>query len=225
MAPRPRRYARKPRFNRRRPWMRARVGGRRRMGVSNMRTFTECLAAGPLYTNTGGVFKCRLSDIPQHSDYGALYSQFAIRKLKVVLLPRYGASEPNAALAGLTAIDIQNTRMAFAVNDSPAKQIPTSEIEVLEDNGAKVVVGHKKLTITCYPKPDLGQIDLNSAAVVATRTKKLQWLNFDNATTARNGESIQHGSISYWITGSSALAQYECYDAYYYITFSVRDPA
>lgn len=196
---------------------------RPRRSTGTMRTFTECLQAGQVFTNSGGVFKCRITDVPQHADYAALYSQFAIRKLKVVLLPKYGQAEPNAALVGITAVDIQNTRMAFAVNDSPAKQAPASELDVLTDNGAKIVVGHKKISITCRPKPDLGQMDLNSGSFVATRTKALRWLNFANSETGNNGEAIEHGSIAYWITNNAALASFAAYDVYYYLTFSVRD--
>lgn len=195
----------------------------RQRKLSDMRTFTECLSAGPINTNNGGVFKTRITDIPQHADYARLYSQFCIRKLKVVLLPRYGSSEPNAALAGLTAVDIQNTRIAFSIDDTPARLNPANEIDVLSNNGAKVVTGHKKVTITCWPRPDLAMFDTNSGAVPAVNTKKSVWLNFNNPETGNNGETIQHGGISYWVTGSSALASYDCYDAYFYVTFSVRD--
>jgi len=200
---------------------RARVP-RRRIDPT-MRTFTECLSAGQIYTNSGGVFKCRITDVPQHADYAALYSQFCIRKLKVVMLPKYGMAEPNAALVGITAVDVQTSRLAFAINDSPGKVAPANELDVLTDNGAKVVVGTKKITITCYPKPDLGNFDLNSQTNVAVRSRALKWLNFNNAETAFNGEAIQHGGISWWLTNNSALAQFPAYDVYFYVTFSVRD--
>lgn len=221
MAFRPwRKVARKTRPRRR--VMRKRFQLRRK--ISSVRTFTECLYAGTLGTNQGGIFNCRMSDLPQVSDYARLYSQFAIKKLKVVLLPKYGPSEPNAALAGLTAVDIQNIRMAYAINTTPDKVAPTSELDVLTDNGAKVVVGHKKLTISCVPKPDLCMKDAFSNSFPAVRRRGLTWLNFNNPETGSNGETIEHDGISYWISqGNTAIAPFDAYDAYYYITFSVRD--
>lgn len=203
--------------------MRKRVYRKRKL--STMRTFTECLQASPVYTNSGGIFRTRMSDVPQLSAYAKLYSQFAIRKLKVVLLPKYGPSEPNAALAGLTAVDVQNIRLAYAVNDTPDKIIPASELDVLTDNGAKVVTGHRKITLTCRPKPDLQMRDALSGAFPAVRRRGLTWLNFDNSETGSNGETIEHDGISYWCTqGNFTIAPFEAFDVYYYVTFSVRDP-
>lgn len=191
---------------------------------TEVRTFTEVFQAEPLTINTGGVFKCRMIDIPQHIRYAALYSQFAIKKMKVVLLPKYGPAEPNQALVGLTAIDYQTGRLAFAVNDTPARNPPGSELDVLTDNGARVVMGSKKVQITCYPKPDVGMTEIATGTNVAVRSRALKWLNFSNPEVGAAGEQVEHSGISWWLSNNPALGNLEAYDVYIYVTFCVRDP-
>lgn len=220
-------------YTRRRPTRRMRRRTMRRRTVPRapprvrpqaMRTFTEMVQLAPLVINTGGVLKFRMLDVPQRVRYGNLYSQFCFRKVKVVLLPKYGPAEPNAALVGISAIDYQNGRLAFAVNDTPYRNPPGSEIDVLTDNGVKIVEGHKKITITCYPKPDVAMVDGASGAAVATRQRALQWFNFDNTELGASGEQVLHGGISWWLTNNSALGNLDAYDVFAYYTFAVRDP-
>lgn len=191
---------------------------------AGVRTFTECFQAAPLVINTGGVLKCRMNDIPQVARYSALYSQFAIRKMKVVLLPKYGQAEPNAALVGLTAIDYQTGRFAFAINDTPGRRPPASELDVLTDNGARVVMGSKKIVITCYPKPDVGETELATGAAVASRSRALKWFNFFTPELDATGQQVEHGAISWWLSNNPALGALDAFDVYIYVTFSVRDP-
>ena len=142
----------------------------------------------------------------------------------MVLLPKYGPAEPNAALGGVTSVDLQNVRVAYAINTTPDKLVPTSELDVLTDNGSKVIVGHKRITVSCRPKPDLCMKDAFSNAFPAVRRRGLTWLNFNNPGTGSNGETIEHDGIAYWISqGNTAIAPFDAFDAYYYITFSVRD--
>lgn len=197
---------------------------RKFQGYSNMRTFTETLAAGSISTQSGGVFKVSMASVPQISDYATLYSQFCIRRLKVMLLPRYGQSDPNAALS-LTGPGIYDSRLAFAVNDTPVKLSPTSEIDVLTDNGCRVVQGTKKISIRCDPKPDIALLDNATGIPAAIRSSKETWFNFRNSTTGTNGENVEHGGISWWLSGNPAVASLPVYDVYYKVTFSVRDPS
>lgn len=194
-----------------------------RRAVAPTRTFTEVLDAGDISTNAGGTFKVQFDSIPQYQEYSKLYRQFCIKKLQVMLLPLYTDAEINTALAG--GLNYQATRIAFAVNDTPQLTAPASELAVLEDNGAKVVLGHKKISINCWPKPDLTMVSpgLVTNTYVGVRNRKAVWLNTDAPGQAYSGTSISHGGISFWVTNNLANASIPVFKVYYKVTFALRD--
>lgn len=195
----------------------------RRQAVSS-RTFTEVLDAGELDSNSGGTFKVQFDSIPQYQEYSKLYRQFCIKKLQVMLLPIYTDAEINTALGTL---NYQATRVAFAVNDTPQLTTPVNELAVLEDNGAKIVLGHRKITMNCWPKPDLTMTSpgIVSNSYVGVRQRKAVWLNTDAPGQAYSGVSISHGGISYWVTNQPANMPVPVFKVYYKVTFAMRDPA
>lgn len=208
----------------RKMWRKRKAAGIRRGVRVPTRTFTEVLDAGELDSNTGGTFKVQFDSIPQYQEYSKLYRQFCIKKLQVMLLPLYTDAEINT---GLGTLNYQATRIAFSVNDTPQLTNPTSELDVLEDNGAKVVLGHKKININCWPKPDLTMTSpgLVSNTYVGVRTRKAIWLNTDAPGQAYSGVDISHGGISYWISNNLANAPVPVFKVYYKVTFAMRDPA
>lgn len=183
-------------------------------------TYTEVLQAGDVQTNTGGVFLCRFMDIPQNASYSNLYKQFCIKKLQVMLLPKFTEYTAGAPAANF----LQVPRLVYSVDDTPGLQAPTNEISVLTDNGAKVLSMKNKITLTCYPKPNIASIDLAATAAVATRQRKAVWLNTQSGDVTNSGETVQHGGIRYYISGNPLFNEYQ-YDVYYKITFQMRDPA
>lgn len=188
------------------------------------RTFTEVLDAGELSANAGGTFKVSFDSIPQYQEYAKLYRQFCIRKLSVMLLPLYTDAEINT---GLGTLNYQATRIAFAINDTPQLTAPASELDVLTDNGAKVVIGHKKIQMSCWPKPDLTQVSVGTLmnSYVAVRQRKAVWLNTAADGQAYDGQAITHGGISYWISNNLANAGVPVFRAYFKVQFAMRDPA
>lgn len=192
--------------------------------VSSTRTFTETLDAGVINCNAGGEFKVSFDSIPQYQEYAKLYRQFCIKKLTVMLLPLYTQSEINTALGTL---DYQATRVAFAVNDTPETFNPTSELEVLQSNGSKVVLGHKKITMSCWPKPDLTMTSVGAIvnSYVAVRQRKALWLNTTATGNAYDGQSITHSGISYWVSNNLANLSVPVFKVYYKVQFALRDPA
>lgn len=193
---------------------------RRRNARVYSQTYTEVLQAGDVQTNTGGVFLCRFMDIPQNASYSNLYKQFCIKKLQVMLLPKFTEFQAGAPAANF----LQVPRLAYSVDDTPALNAPTNEISVLTDNGAKVLSMKNKITLTCYPKPNIAAIDLAATSAVATRQRKAVWLNTQSGDVSNSGETVQHGGIRYFISGNPAFSEYQ-YDVYYKITFQMRDPA
>lgn len=200
----------------------SKFGRIRRNLMSYSKTFTEVLSAGNIQMNTGGQFVCRFNDIPQAGQYAALYKQFCIKKLQVMLLPRLNSFDANTTASVGTSYWVP--RLAFSVNDTPGTTIPLSEVDVLQDNGARVVSLVNKKTLVCYPKPSIGSIDLGLGAVAATRQRKQVWLNTGNSDTTNNGQNVQHHGITYWLTGNPLYNEF-MFDVYYKITFQMRDPA
>lgn len=220
MAPRTRRpRARRPR--------RRQFGGNkfnriRKSSMAYSRVFTEVLSAGNIQMNTGGQFVCRFNDIPQAGQYAALYKQFCIKKLQVMLLPRLNSFDANTTASVGTSY--WAPRLVYAINDSPGTTAPVSEVDVLQDNGAKIVSLTNKKTLVCYPKPSIGATDLNSGVIAAIRQRKIVWLNTNNIDTTNNGQDVQHHGITYWLTGNPLYNEF-FFDVYYKITFQMRDPA
>lgn len=216
-----------------RPAMRRRFGRRRplirrprvtRPVRSSSRTFTEVLDGGSLSSNAGGTFKVNFNSIPQAASYAKLYRQFCIRKLQVMLLPLYTDAEMNTALGTL---DYQATRVAFSISDTPMLTVPASELDVLTQNGARVVIGHKKILITCWPKPDLTEVvpGIITNTYAAVRQRKSVWLNTDTAGQAYDGQDVLHGGISYWVSNNLANMGVPVFKVYFKVTFAMRDPA
>lgn len=204
-----------------------RAPARKRMGYrkryprrSTNPTFTEMLEVSPIQTNTGGRFTCRFLDLPQNSNYSVLYKQFCIKKLQVILLPNFGAVDPALLTSGMNT-----SRFTFAVNDTPSTVNPVSEVDVLASNGAKVVLGSKKIVINCRPKPDILNPTGKDAALFATRIRGATWLNTDSGQVVNTGTGIDHGSISWWCSNAPFSTPITQFNVYYKITFSLRDPA
>lgn len=187
-----------------------------------MRTFTEVYNAGGLSVNSGGVFTTTMSAIPQAGQYAALYKQFCIKKLEVTLIPRLNSFDPNTA--GGTGLSFWLPRIAYSVDDSPDVLPPLSELDVLTDNGVKLVSMDKPIKMVCYPKPSIQSIESGSGNPVATRQKKQVWFNHRNPDVAADGWSVQHGSIRYWISANTLLSDFQ-FDVYHKVTFACRDPA
>lgn len=215
------------RFNRRRVNRKRRAAGRRRAARKNIKTvshtFTEVLTTGSIPVNAGGVFYTTFSQIPQAASYAALYKQFCIKKLQVTLMPRLNSYDPNTAAA--VGLSYWAPRIAYSVADTPNVANPTSELDVLTDNGVKVVsLGSRPLRMTCYPKPSISALEAGSGNPVAIRQRKTIWLNQRNNEVTDDGWSVPHGNIRYWISANPLLSDYQ-FDVYYKITFAVRDPA
>lgn len=188
------------------------------------RTFTEVYDGGTLSTNQGSVFSTSFNSIPQAAEYAKLYRQFCIKKMTVMLLPLYTDAEINT---GLGTLNYQATRIAYAITDTPNQVNPASELDVLTENGAKVVLGHRKITMSCWPKPYLTQVVPGVIAndYVAVRQRKAVWLNTDAAGQTNGGQDVIHGGITFWVSNNLANAPVECFKIYYKVTFAMRDPA
>jgi len=202
------------------------MGGivRRRRLYNPTPTFTETYKSGLVTANTGGQFTARISDIPQIADYLALYNQYRINWIKVMLIPDFGSADPNTYsqnfVGGIPSV--ANARIAWAINDTPNLPNPVSEADVLTDNGAKIKTLTNKWQQSFKPRPDKFTGTAVGGSGVAVREKFNQWLSF--AEPAFPANNPIHRGVSYWISALSATGGDQAYHVYYKVNFSLRDP-
>lgn len=200
---------------------------RRRMTFNPTPTFVETYNAGVLTigaAGAGGQFTARISDIPQIADYIALYRQYRINWIKVMIVPDFNTSsaDPNAAFYN-GSVPVQNagmSRIAWVINDTPAIPDPANEADVLTDNGAKVRALKSMWSASFKPRPDKFTGDAGGGAGVAVREKFNQWLSF----AEQSGNNPVHRGISYWISLPANGGAQINYNVYYKVSFSLRDP-
>lgn len=200
----------------------------RALGRPATPTFVETYAKGQVQNGTGLLFKVRVSDIPQFSQYADLYTQYRINWVKVTLLPDYNSSSADQNSAGYNAsIAIPysgQARIAYAIQDSPNQVAPASEAAVLQDNGAKIKVLASKWSCSFKPVPDVAQ-STTAGNAIFTRQKFRQWFNMDTVTVGNNPE---HGSVVGWITlpGPPAPSPPTTmnFNVYYKVSVTFRDP-
>lgn len=192
-------------------------------------TFTETFVPNTnptISTNTGYLFTTNMNQLPatQLGSYANLYNQYCIRKLQVILVPRYDTADINTAAAGP---GYYLNQYAYSITDTPDIVAPTTMLDVLEDNGCKVkTMTNKPIKITCRPRPFMDVINSATQSAVAFKTAKLQWFNFSNSDTfaPTQGQGVTHGGIALYLQNNAGLANVVSADVYYKVTFSVRDP-
>lgn len=173
-------------------------------------------------SGVGKCFKVSFNEIPQHPQYTALYKQYRINWVKVIMIPNFDtkSADINSAFGATGWAGLQ--RIVYAINDSPDMPVPASEQEVLTDNGAKIRSLGSKWTCSFKPVPD---ISVNtSTGVIPTKLRNKQWFNYDDTTLTNNP---LHGSVSAYVTvpgtpGTSNVTV--SYSVYYKVNFSLRDP-
>lgn len=223
-------YTRKPRAVARKPRRRAMVprgiGVGRRRGLYNPApVFTETysyLTSGHDYIvapNAGNILTVNMDSIPQLTQYSNLYQKYRILKATFILMPKFHVADQNAGQYNVSnsTYAYGDSRVVYAINDSPDQQAPTSEGAVLQDNGCKIrSVGAKGIRITCRPVPNTK--DANGVQLTQAR----KFINFGTSV------NIVHYGVSIWMsqptsaTGASALLN-SLY-GYVKLTFQLSDP-
>jgi hypothetical protein len=189
-------------------------------------TFTETISAGFVNANTGGLFTASMNSVPQRTNYANLYRQFRINKLTVLIVPRFTAQEQNQLQANVAPgiIAYNQPRITYAINNSADQAAPTSELQVLEDNGCRMkVIDGKPFTLSCVPVANIGQQKQNSLTLDTVGvSKRRQYLSFDE------GLDVVHNGIAFWVSQADSTGSYfrqpTAFDFFYKINFSVRDP-
>lgn len=176
-----------------------------------------------LSVNAGFLLTTKITNIAQVAQYSSLYTKYKILSAKFMLMPYFqaGSSDENAATynnsqgQGAAA----DSRIVYAIQDSPNQAVPASESAVLEDNGCRIRFLKNKLVIRCKPVPQLEA----SAGVFETQ-KTNPFINFD---TGGGAVAPAHYGVVGWIsqplTGAAHVIPNQVL-VYVKLTFQLKDP-
>lgn len=225
------------------PWIPVRkarrAGGRRRfvkfgavrrgaMGAARARmgrrynpvpTFTETFKMNPVLFNASApgsstdLLQNSLSQIPQVADYLALYNQYCIKRITAIFVPAYNVYDQPAVGSSVT----QAPRFVYAIQDSAVQAFPTSETDVLQDNGAKIRMFTKPIKVSWTPRPAVADA-LVTGGFAGVNTRGSKWYTSGNPGVLHNGLAYSFTN-EIPISGNPPIAQ-----VYIKMTFSLRDP-
>jgi len=219
----------------RRRYAKGRLGGlvrpmrfrRKVRSIYNPRpTFTETVDFGTFSMNGVSLYAdqltCTLGSLTQIGNYRALYNQARILRVQYTLMPAFTQYIPNTAGTTAPIQAVSAPRLVYAIQDTPNVAPPASELDVLTDNGSKIRLFTKPLKISHVPVPFLSETSTNTTPLLASVTKRYQWLNLNEASAL----TVTHGAINYTITQANpALANpQQNWAVYAKITFQLRDP-
>lgn len=183
--------------------------------------FTESYVQSTTIGMGGFLLATTITQLPQVAQYKALYTKYKILSAKWMLMPYFSAGSSDQNAANYNNSQGQpyqgDARVVYAIQDSPNQQIPTSEVQVLQDNGCRIRMVKNKLTIRHRPVPDL---QLGNG--VYETEKVAPFINFDNTS----GVQPAHYGVTGWISqpanGASPIPQQ--YVVYCKLTFQLKDP-
>ena len=178
----------------------------------------------------GGVLNLIGNDIPQIAQYSALYRQFRILKVMWMLIPRLGPVDVNTALynnlVASTAYATQG-RFVYAINNTAGIIPPSTEDQLLEDNGVKIFSTSRTQPIRIRHVPIPLMNVSNSALSSVFVNRKKQWLNTTSTGNTGNGLDVVHSGVSWFVTipNASLPSGYIIFDVFCKATVQFKDPA
>lgn len=190
---------------------------------------TVILSPSTVGTFVGGQFTVAASEVPQIGSYAALYRQFCIKHLQVILVPWWNSQDPSPTMYQQSANlpNVQGPQFAYAINHTPGTTVPGSMVQLLTDNGAKITGCMKRIVINVrYPKPELQtNYGLLSNPTVMNFDKPI-WLNTSANGNTGAGTNLPHHGVHWGIQGFvNGNVGFTAFSVFYKVTLAFRDPA
>lgn len=174
-----------------------------------------------LNPNTGGLLQVTMDELPQLAQYDALYTKYRILKCQYIFIPDWNTESADVNAANYNAsltpavVNVGLSRLVFSIDNTPDISPPVAESQVLEHNGAKIMVGKSKLQISHRPVPNT--IDVNGVA-----------MTFRNKYISFTSQNVLHNGISWWHTqpplSNASTGVGVPYSVYVKLTFQLADP-
>lgn len=185
--------------------------------------FTYTPSGGP--TNTfGGLLSCNMGLLPQLSQYETLYQKYRILRAQWTLVPNWTQYDQNSSNGITNALDASYwsaTRIVYAISDSPGQVPPSTELQVLNENGCKIRMMNKIFKVSCRPVPDTE--DTNGVSM----SFRGKYINFVTATPG----NIEHLGVRYFLTAPSVNVGSQAgivdpprWTVFLKLTFQLADP-
>lgn len=179
---------------------------------------------------TLGKFMVRMTDVPQIQNYANLYQFYKILKATYIIIPKFSNADPNTAQynQSVTVNTWENARITYAINDSTNDlATPTSELDILNDNGVKIRALTRPLKITFRPKAALDPSDPTTNNLIPVQPKYRPWLGFGaNDANFQPAEAPYHIGVD-WAVSCDNIATtgfLDIADVYCKVTFVCKDP-
>lgn len=102
-------------------------------------------------------------------------------KIQAIVIPKFSNADPNSATYNqiVPAAAWENARIVYAINDDTNDtSVPTSELDVLEDNGCKIRALTRPLKINFRPKVVIDGTDPAVGGNAILQPKYRPWLGF-----------------------------------------------
>lgn len=155
---------------------------------------------------------------------------YKVLKVQAIVIPKFSNADPNSAQYNntLPIASWENVRMVYAINDDTNDlATPTSELDVLEDNGAKIRSLTRPTKITFRPKVVVDPTDPATTLGVATMNKYRPWIGFgpdDNAFSP--SRAPYHVGVDWCVScdNTSTTEFLDVADVYFKVTFVCKDP-
>jgi len=160
---------------------------------------------GQIWSNRNYVF--RLSDLPQYTEFTALYDQYKIEKVKLQFFPRFSE---NISPIGTNPI-WTNALIWNCSSDDGTVRLAT-ENDALQAMSAKMRVTNDPITVWVKPK---FQVEAATALAFSAAAPRTGWLDCDNFGVTHSGHEIAGYNMG---AGAGQISEWKCY-ATYYIAF------
>lgn len=213
---RSRRYYRKKLLGRLRAgkgyrWYRNRLA---RAGMRNTKngiySFQRVAQIGDVTSSTVdvfGAFSFQLDDIPNYTEFAALYDQYKITGIKLMFIPDQTVSDSTGS--------VLTTANFIHVVDFDDETVPTSTNQLFEYQNVKI--NNFNRTVIRYFKPSMATGIYNGSAIVTGGNRKAGWIDTSVVT-------IPHYGFKYAMTASTAsrLQTFRVYAKFYIKCKNVR---
>jgi len=179
---------------------------------------------------TAGKFMVKMTDVPQIQNYANLYQFYKILKVQAIVIPKFSNADPNSAQYNQTlpVAAWENVRMVYAINDATNDlATPTSELDVLEDNGCKIKALTRPLKINFAPKVAVDSSDPTTNNLIPVQPKFRPWLGFGaDDGNFQNSEAPLHVGVDWVVScdNTSTTEFLDVADVYFKVTFVCKDP-
>lgn len=127
----------------------------------------------------------KLSDVPNHTEFTALYDQYCIKGISFTLMPRYNVNQPTAGTS--------QTPQTWSILDYDGS-FPTTSTQMLQYQNLKMVPGtsyHKRFFV-----PAISNAIFNGTTPTAYSVKKRQWIDSANDTVPHYGATVMIPSVN-----------------------------